>query len=362
MSLNIKSGEDCTVPNKPWNMGTTSVVILGAGFSAAATKGRAPLMNNFFETIDISRYKLLASFIEDVDGDIPTANIESVLVAIEQIRCSPEKALEGWGNTWKTAYAAIRNQLTSYILERLKTGMNLDLSNWAVKILAASGPSTTVISMNYDNIAECILSNRKGMIHQDPLQDILMTCPHCKMRSLLNKACSCGSRDDPSESDWQGALLKPHGSIAWKRCINPNCCSYECLVADAQCRPFEPCKCPYCGHMCVPAIILPSMNKDLNSTPEIAVMWQSAKSAIERAQSLLIFGFSLPTSDTLFTHLIRKAICHSRQLSDVAVIDLNPNCVVERFRKCLPKDFHPNISTFTVPKAELPNWLNLFGQ
>ena len=67
--------------------------------------------------------------------------------------------------------------------------------------------------MNHDNIGERILSNRVGMVHGD----FGPTCPHCKMRRLLLKACSCKGRlIGIAEPGWRGAIVKPHGSIAWK--------------------------------------------------------------------------------------------------------------------------------------------------
>ena len=342
-----------STPDTDWDLSNVSVVILGAGFSAACTDGRTPLMNSFFSGIDEHQYELLSSFVRDAEGTLASANVENVLLLLEQMRKSPDKALAGWGQNWASQYREIKLQLTRYTCARLRISLEVAPNNWAAGVLSTCGPATTVISLNYDNIAERILSNRKGMTHGNTSAD----CPHCKMRTMLYKACNCISRSDITDDDWRGSLIKPHGSIAWKRCTNPACCSYECLVADERCRPFDPCNCPYCNQECAPVMVLPSISKDLSETREIAVMWQAARSAIEAAESILIFGFSLPLSDALFVHLLKKSLCHSRNLKKLAVVDLNPLSVVERFEKCVPANGTVEVSPFTVLPGTVPAWL-----
>jgi hypothetical protein len=337
-----------------WQIQTTSVVILGAGFSVAATDGRLPLMRTFFDQLDAGEFSLLHDFVAAVVGNPKEANVESVLLTLDQIRTSPRGVLEGWADHWKDNSAGINRQLAAYTLSRLKPCLDIEEDNWAANLLADCGTDTTVISMNYDNIAERIASCRVGLTHGD----INPTCPHCKMRRLLSKGCSCLGKQEISDSDWRGALVKPHGSIAWKRCLNPKCCSYECLVADAQCMPFEPCDCPSCNEKCGPVLVMPTMSKNLGDTPEIGVMWQAARKAIADAESLLLFGFSMPTSDELLMQMIRTSIYSNRKLRRVASIDLDPAAVLERFKRCVPADFAVEAKRFPVVAGITPEWLS----
>jgi hypothetical protein len=208
--------------------------------------------------------------------------------------------------------------------------------------------------MNYDNLGEQILSNREGMVHGN----FNPTCPHCKMRLLLAKACSCTKRTaDIVNSDWRGAIIKPHGSIAWKRCMNRDCCSFECMVADEQCQPFEPCTCPTCDQACGPVMVMPTMSKNLSETPEIGVMWQAARRAIAEAESILLFGFSMPTSDELLMQMIRATIQENGNLRRVASIDLDPHGVLERFKASVPEEIVLEVKPFLVVPGATPNWL-----
>ena len=104
---------------------------------------------------------------------------------------------------------------------------------------------------------------------------------------------------------------------------------------------------------------MPTMSKNLNDFPEIDTMWQAARLAIREAESLLLFGFSVPTSDELLVQLIRSACGHSRRLKQVASIDLEPEGVLDRFQSCLPTGFDVDIAAFPVEKGTVPIWLDL---
>jgi hypothetical protein len=284
-------------------------------------------------------------------SDYRTANIEKVLVALEQICTSPDELLKGWGDKWKAKLPILRRELSLYMLRRLKQGLDVPDDNWAANVLAGVGPATTVISMNYDNIAERILS----AVAHSPGSG--RECPHCKMCQLLQKACSCdGRHKDFLVRDWQGALIKPHGSIAWRRCVNQGCCNHGCLVADRHCQPFEPCCCHSCGTECEPVLVMPTMTKNLNEIPEIAAMWKTAKMAIAEAESIAMFGFSMPTSDELLVQMFRSAIVANRKLKRVAAIDLEPESVLSRFADCVPGDHEVDYSPFKAIRGRCPDW------
>lgn len=331
-----------------------SVVIIGAGFSSAVTDGKTPLMQTFFDRLGASRFSLLKKFVEEMAGNLAEANVESVLLKFHQIRTSPFGAIKGWADHWIQNLPQIEKELSEYTLMRFGDCFDISYDNWAKNLIAECKPSTSIISMNYDNIAERILSNRAETIHSSAPN---FTCPHCKMRMLLRVACSCEDRREISESDWRGAVIKLHGSISWKRCLNRNCCSFDCLVADEHCQPFKPCQCPACGESCGPVLIMPTMNKDLSGTREIQTMWQAAYQAITDADNLWLFGFSMPTSDGLFAQLMRQSISSGRKLKKVVVIDLDPNAVIGRLKQhCVPQDMVIEFVQLPVLPNQVPEW------
>lgn len=329
-----------------------SVMILGAGFSAAATEGRLPVMSNFFVGICRNTYPLLVSFLDDSFGDAESANVEKALLLLEQIEHATDRALAPTEQSWRSSCRGIKSELSGFVLDRLRPCVEIEDTNWAANLLADLSPGPTIISMNYDNLAERVLSSRAHRTQQ-----LRLRCPHCKMCRLLEAACSCSGRGALTYKQWNGALLKPHGSIAWKRCCNADCCSYECLVADRHCRPFDNCECTDCGTSCEPVLVLPSMAKRLEEIPEIAVMWEATRAALNSAKSLILFGFSLPLSDSLLTHAVARALRESAHLTHIWIIDLDPQAVAQRLVEVTPPARRLTITLLPVDRKCDPIWL-----
>lgn len=339
-----------------WDFETTSLVILGAGFSYAATDGGTPLMKGYFDRLDESKYPDLYQFVIEVGCNrtcptISDANVERVLLTLEQARTANSLVLDGWFEEWIPKLQAIKDQLGRYTLFRLSDQISMDDENWAVNILASTGFGTTYISLNYDNIAESILSARSGTVHCRNAN-----CPHCKMRSLLQYSCSCGETRRDIGRRWHGCLIKLHGSIAWRRCVCESCCAKECIDADCRCAPFADIACDYCGEACVPVMVFPTMSKNLGEIPQIGSMWQAARAALEEAESILLFGFSLPTSDELLAQLMRNACSKHGKLRRVGAIDLNPSQVLDRFREAVNPTHAIEYVPLVVEPGKVPNW------
>lgn len=339
-----------------WDFENTSLVILGAGFSFAATNGGAPLMRGYFDKLDPASYPDLYEFVVQVGCDrscpsILDANVESVLLALEQAKTASPFVLDGWFDQWLPKIETLRGELGEYTLFRLSNGLELDDANWAVNILARTGFDTTYISLNYDNLAENILSARVGTVHCHNAN-----CPHCRMRSLLQYSCSCGVTRRDLGRRWHGSLIKLHGSIAWRRCVGDQCCARECIDADCSCAPFSEIPCAHCGEPCVPVMVFPTMSKNLGEIPQIGIMWQAARAALEEAKSILLFGFSLPTSDELLAQLMRNACGKRQNLCKVGVIDLNPNQVIERFQQAVNPTCKIEYVQLLVEPGKVPSW------
>jgi hypothetical protein len=152
------------------------VVILGAGFSACVTDREAPLMKGFFDRLDVSYPKLLDLVNREFKG-CGQANVEEVMLCLDQVRTSPRSLLRKCISPSFHDETTIRRELMRYCLRRL-CGLKWRPENWAAGFLAGVGDSTTVITVNYDNIAERILSSpRPGRIHFG----LDANCKHCKM-------------------------------------------------------------------------------------------------------------------------------------------------------------------------------------
>jgi hypothetical protein len=330
-----------------------SVAILGAGFSVAATNGQMPLMRTFFDQLDSKSFPELFSFVAQVAGDPAKANVEEVLVGLDQVRSAPSPMFNRWTVNMRAAEPQVQRQLAAYTIGRLRAHGPARGYNWAKDLLLNLKPETTVVSMNYDTVAERLLSNRRGLTHHSPNA----TCPHCRMRFLLAAACSCDGRKPLEACNWRGAFLKPHGSISWKRCLNSDCCSLQCLLADSYCRPFDPCPCSDCGKECCPVLVMPTMSKRLDDLPEITLMWEAMYEAVKEAEQILFLGFSLPMSDRLLTMQLQDALKENSSLKTVACVDLHPHEVLNRFRDFVRPRSNVAYHGFTVEPGTLQAWM-----
>jgi hypothetical protein len=99
------------------------------------------------------------------------------------------------------------------------------------------------------------------------------------------------------------------------------------------------------------------MSKNLDATPVIGVMWQAARKAIAEAESILMFGVSMPTSDELFMQMIRASIHAERRLRRLASIDIDPNGVLERFHRCVPRGMSVEAKPYPVIAGTTPAWV-----
>ena len=84
-----------------WQLEQTSVVILGDGFSVAATNGKLPLMRSFFDQLEPEQLPVQHDFVVSKAGDPKKANVESVLLTLDQIRSSPKGVVAGRADRWK---------------------------------------------------------------------------------------------------------------------------------------------------------------------------------------------------------------------------------------------------------------------
>jgi hypothetical protein len=106
-------------------------------------------------------------------------------------------------------------------------------------------------------------------------------------------------------------------------------------------------------------IVLPSMIKDLSQYREIDRMWNAASDALSEARSILVFGFSFPTSDALIGRMFSRAIAEGKKLETLAVVDIDPEAVLARIESLLPENCPDAVATvLKVPvDGSEPPWL-----
>ena len=133
-------------------------------------------------------------------------------------------------------------EVEQFCLHRLNFGLP-DYTHWAADVLAHANELTTVVTTNYDVYPEQILRRRIGAKHCGPDA----TCHHCNMRAILEDKCGCSEGGYWLGSRKNAALLKLHGSIAWRTCRNKACGITECLKSNCDCSAIHDPKCECCG-------------------------------------------------------------------------------------------------------------------
>jgi hypothetical protein len=331
----------------------TDIVFLGAGFSKAVTNGAAPVMADFFATLDRRKYWELWSFLEQLTGNPRIANVEQMLLTLDQLAISPLTGVEPFFDEVRARHHRVRKELDAYMLERLGS-LRVAEDNWAAQVLHGASENTTVITTNYDNLAEKILSCQKGLRHHTANTN----CHHCKLCRILNDECSCNGDASPANI-WRGSLLKLHGSISWRRCSNPECLTQECLLPDRHCRVFSSERCTTCGGECGPVLVPPSMVKTFDKFRGLKRVWGAAYEALSSAQSIVFWGFSFPTSDVLISQMLRSALSVKKRPLDIGIIDIDtdrPALALEQLLGDVEQEV--KIYTYDVPRSgEEPIWL-----
>lgn len=325
--------------------GTSSkdVLWLGAGFSTCVSSGELPLTSSFFDRLEHFHAPALFCFLKEWYGNPRKANVEEALTALDQLETAPVSAARCKDKLGADTGPRARRELGHYSMMRLSRWC-ADPRHWAYRMLLAVDQHTTVVTTNYDMCAESILGTRADLKHASA--SVEPDCHNCKTQAILGYDCECGPRTISAPASGDGAILKLHGSISWRTCRNPECAVRDCIAPS---RDACNIKCSCCKGATEPVLVLPAMAKSYNLFPHLQRMWDNALGAIERAERLLIFGFSFPSSDAAISRLFRSAILASRSLREILVMDAAPQPVVHRLRQMLGDRSTPSVHELVVP-------------
>lgn len=326
------------------DMQTCDLVLLGAGFSYAATNGELPLMSGFCDRAEVSKYPTLCGVLEAEGVDYRTANVEQTFTSLVQMRGAPPAlhAIFPPQSLWECCEP--EKEFREYAIERLCTRC-VQLDTPAAFLLEKLQEAATVISLNYDTVAELILRHHSHRRYGR----CTCRCPHGKMLGLLKRNCECFDFDSVKADDWTGSILKLHGSIAWKRCSNQICCNRSCIDAHCCAHPHDDYVCENCYGDCDPVIVVPSPSKDIVEFLGLAAVWNAAHVAMTHARHVVIYGYSLPPSDAMLRGVICRAVREGRVLEKVTIVDRYPDAVAEQFTSLLPPDLDIDVVQVLAP-------------
>ena len=200
--------------------------------------------------------------------------------------------------------------------------------------------SVTVISLNYDLIADNTLSAAAERRGEPGLPDYGVDIATDAYRTTTKV----------------GRLLKLHGSLNWLYC--PNCHRLELGIAPSGVRTWKALgplygkrpvnlaknyadrstPCPDCGTGFKPVLITPTHLKDYRN-PHVARTWYEAARELRHAKRAIFVGYSMPDDDVEVIYLFKRGLA-DLQAGAITVVDhatgdataLDRNPVGRRYR------------------------------
>ena len=301
------------MPNK------RKVYLMGAGASKLSDFG-LPTMSEFFDEKELSKenYRNLSLFIERKFRNTSLAKVN-----LEELVTRLELSLDSFGafGEYPQSYLIdARRELDQYVRWRLEY-TPIEGRDWCRKhkeLFDRLGPDDTLITLNYDQIIEHTLA-------QIPLGKGYSGMLHCHYELLGPTPPQY--LDQPTvlaEEVGSGIFLKLHGSINWVYCSNRLCSNHSRFYANRVCDPKHTLEelqrgyslpghlCRMCGNPLVSVIVPPTMLKAFDQFPKMGLIWSLAFLKLKEADSIVIIGASLPSSD----YYLRWLVIHSMTSRD----------------------------------------------
>lgn len=202
------------------------------------------------------------------------------------------------------------------------------------------GKRHVILSFNYDYLLEEALWDvrrywergyRNRMFNKPVRADDSLCWSYCVDFVDIPNDCPYGSGKRLSASV---LYLKLHGSLNWGLCPETGGVVLFLPTAVAwSYRKFRKgeLKCHGGQHMCGPALIPPTLEKDI-SLHHLKELWRLARAYVNGASEINVIGYSLPPEDLAAQDLFREAGQHGQQ----AVVVANPSAtdrqrIVEMF-------------------------------
>ncbi|HEY5915182.1 MAG TPA: hypothetical protein VJA21_31705 [Verrucomicrobiae bacterium] len=197
------------------------------------------------------------------------------------------------GTPYQKGFRICKRDLASFVTFQLlfkSEGLHCER---LLHLLCELRPTDSVISFNWDTIADFTLQRLGGPIYETYLD--LMTTDKPRLRDYNSR----------------GVFLKLHGSLNWRVCPNPQCPLHgkaRLAVEDKKLlRLREMHKCPNCGNeRCEPFIVPPTSNKLIRPGSILHKLWLIARQKLGSCRRIVFVGYSFPATDFYSEWLFRQ--------------------------------------------------------
>lgn len=213
------------------------------------------------------------------------------------------------GSYYQKGFRACKKNLTDFITSYLFIKSEGFYCEHLMEILFALKPNDSIISFNWDTIADYTLQCAATPIYKGYLD--LMKAEPLRVSDFTHR----------------GVLLKLHGSLNWMVCPNRNCSFHSKVrlaVKDRKLLGFVGShKCPQCGNdRGEPFIIPPTSNKLINQGSFLHKLWLIARNKLPFCKRIIFVGYSFPTTDFYSEWLFRQIyFFKSKQRPEIVIVN-----------------------------------------
>lgn len=204
-----------------------------------------------------------------------------------------------------------------------------------LRLLWTTDQEITFVTFNQDLVIEKAIEGATNTIAYSSIPWNILTCYGRDFAGFVypSRGVMFRTRGDSGETDPSLQIHKLHGSLNWvwrtdtlddaKNSIpRPGreiyCLTGQDVEGDLELEDDVP------ERFLLPAVVPPTYEKGPQYRDFLGPIWMAARRAIERADRLVVFGYSFPQNDFAARSLLRTASHRGRRLRDVAVIDVNP--------------------------------------
>jgi hypothetical protein len=275
---------------------TKTVYVLGAGASIDVSSGAVPGIRGLFaaavrhHVLAPDRYPGLLHYARErfnVDLWSPenTTDAEELLTSLEfdyELTDSPR-------------YAVAKQQAIDALSRTIRQVQSVEKPHFTTLVRLLQ-PYDSIVTFNWDTM--CDTAAERTPQFQTMLNDVLGY-------SKWNPENMGPELPLPYRDYAPGLYIKAHGSVDWFRCTNKICPLHGNSYRITQ--PRDDLVCKHCHEEVTVHIVPPVTNKRIVDDPPVRRAWALARRELLNAESVVIWGYSMPPSDFAARWLLRQA-------------------------------------------------------
>lgn len=288
-----------------------AVILLGAGASKGSSHA-LPVMREMFADPDDAdtlhpslrgeKFPILQEALSLFTDSPSRANLEEFLTHLD-LWISIYR--QRWGapvfNRLPEIAAQARIELEDYLEHRLEIPADDQGDPDHVKLFLRLGKADTILTLNYDRVAEDSLQFAPDQFLKDRLDLSYSLLGYPNLRDGGVPA-SLTARERA-----RGLILKLHGSLSWKSCPRSECVQHFRIVETSREEVGRGMPCRSGGAVMRRVLVAPSLAKGNPDWPRMELLWHHAFRELSHARELVVVGVALPPSDSRLRWLLRAS-------------------------------------------------------